>query len=217
MVKAKNNGKIVTFSAPKVIVTLPIGVLKANTVKFTPQLPAVNQNAIAAMGAGLLDKCVFVFKEPFWGTREDFFNYISASDNGAWGEFFSMEPAARLPVLYGFNAATYAKNLETKTDAQIIAEGLAVLRKIWPSAPDPISTYVTKWYTDPFSRCSYSYTTPKMEFAKVHRDVGAPVSGGRIRFAGEHTSLKFPATVHGAYNSGNDAACAVLKDLKKTC
>ncbi len=217
VVKAKNNGKAVSFSAQKVIVTLPIGVLKANTVKFTPALPAINKNAIAAMGAGILDKCVLIFDKPFWGTKEEFIEYVSGQGNGAWEEWLSLEPAAGLPVLYGFNAANYARGLEAKTDAQVVAEAMAVLRTIWPTAPNPIKSIVTKWGKDPFARGSYSYTTPRMDFAKVHKDVGTPVAGGRIRFAGEATSLKYPATVHGAYNSGVDQACAVLKDLKKTC
>lgn len=218
VVKAKNKGgKIVTFSAKHVIVTLPIGVLKANVVKFTPQLPSINRNAIAAMGSGILNKCFLIFENAFWGTKEEFIYYVSGKGNGAWGEWLSLEPAGGLPVLCGFNAAKYAQGLEMKSDTQVISEAMAVLRKIWPSAPNPIKSYVTKWGKDPFSRGSYSYTTPRMEFIQVHKGVGAPVARGRIRFAGEHTSVKFPATVHGAYISGQEAACAVLKDLKKTC
>lgn len=217
VVKAKAKNKTLTFSAKKVIVTLPLGVLKANTVKFNPQLPAVNRNAIAAMGMGILDKCVLIFEKSFWGTKEEFIEYIAGKGNGAWEEWLSLEPAAGLPVLYGFNAAKYAQGLEAKTDAQVVSEAMAVLRKIWPSAPSPIKTYVTKWGKDPFARGSYSYTTPKMDYAAVHKGVGTPVAGGRIRFAGEHTSMRFPATVHGAYITGQEAACAVLKDLKKTC
>jgi monoamine oxidase len=216
-VKAKNNGKIVTFSAAKVLVTLPIGVLKANTVKFNPVLPTVNRNAIAAMGAGILDKTVLIFDNAFWGTTEEFIEYISGQGNGAWEEWLSLEPAAGLPVLFGFNAATYARGLEAKTDAQVVSEAMAVLRTIWPTAPNPIKTYVTKWGKDQFARGSYSYTTPKMEYEAVHKGVGSPVAGGRIRFAGEHTSMRNPATVHGAYTTGTDQACLILKDLKKAC
>ena len=39
----------------------------------------------------------------------------------------------------------------------------------------------------------------------------------RLHFAGEHTRTDFPATAHGAYSSGSDAACAVLKAAGKAC
>jgi hypothetical protein len=37
-------------------VTLPLGVLKRGSVQFTPPLPARKQQAINALGMGVLDK-----------------------------------------------------------------------------------------------------------------------------------------------------------------
>lgn len=216
-VKATAGGKSLSFSAPRVIVTLPIGVLKANVVKFTPALPAVNRGAIAAMGSGLLNKCILVFDKVFWDSKINNIDRIYATGDGAWEETLSLVPAAGLPVLYAFNAATYAEALEKKSDAATVAEAMAALRKIWPGAPDPTTYYVTRWKSDPFARGSYSYTTPKMEYEEVHTNVGKPVGGNRVRFAGEHTSVKYPATAHGAYLSGTSTACAILKELGKSC
>jgi monoamine oxidase len=75
-----------TFAAKRVIVTLPLGVLKANSVSFKPALPASNAKAIAALGMGLLNKCVLVFDKPFWGSKLEFVERIAAAGNGAWGE-----------------------------------------------------------------------------------------------------------------------------------
>jgi hypothetical protein len=49
------------YAAPFAIVTLPLGVLKAKTVKFTPKLPGAKANAIAKLGMGTLNKVVLQF------------------------------------------------------------------------------------------------------------------------------------------------------------
>ena len=217
VVQATSAGKTKTFTAKRVIVTLPIGVLKANVVTFKPALPAVNRNAIRDLGAGLLNKCVLVFDKVFWGSTYEFQERIASKGNGAWEETMSLVPKNNLPVLYAFNAATYAIALESKTDAQTVAQIMSVLRKTWPTAPNPIKFYISRWLKDPYTRGSYSYTTPRMEYAKAHRDVASPVGKGRVLFAGEHTSMKYPGTVHGAFLSGKDAACKVLKAVGKSC
>jgi monoamine oxidase len=121
-------------------------------------------------------------------------------------------PSANAPVLYAFNAADYAASLEKKSDEQTCLEFLAALRTIWPGAPSPVQCHVSRWLSDPFSKGSYSYTTPKMEFRQAHTDVAKPV-GGLLYFAGEHTSLKHPATVHGALITGDNNACAILNKM----
>ena len=200
-----------SFSADKVIVTLPIGVLKADVVKFNPPLPDTNQAAIDAMGSGLLNKCILIFDKVFWDTKINMFDRVSSSGDGSWGETLSLVPATGLPVLYAFNAAKYAEALEKKSDTATIAEAMAMLRKIWPSAPNPTKYYVTRWKSDPFARGSYSYTTKDMEFKDVHTDIAETLGDDQVFFAGEHTSVDYPATAHGAYLSGIKAATEAMK------
>ena len=45
-----------TFTARRVIVTVPLGVLQHKVITFVPPLPAANQNAINSLGMGLLSK-----------------------------------------------------------------------------------------------------------------------------------------------------------------
>ncbi|EFN59193.1 hypothetical protein CHLNCDRAFT_138105 [Chlorella variabilis] len=100
-----------------------------------------------------------------------------------------------------------AAALEQQTDAEVVGEGLAVLRQLYGAAvPDPIQVTVTRWAADPFSRGSYSFFAvgnPK----SITAELEAPV--GRLLFAGEATSDK-PATVLGAYLSGLREAKRVL-------
>lgn len=58
------NGEVI--DADKVVVTLPLGVLKAGSVEFDPPLPEWKTGAIERLGYGLLNKIVLVYDEPFW-------------------------------------------------------------------------------------------------------------------------------------------------------
>lgn len=57
-----------SFSAPQLIVTLPLGVLKTGKVRFTPALPSRKQIAIEHLGVGVLNKCCLLFERAFWDT-----------------------------------------------------------------------------------------------------------------------------------------------------
>ena len=47
-----------SFEGAAVLLTLPLGVLKAGGVKFTPELPAWKQEAVGRLGMGDLNKVV---------------------------------------------------------------------------------------------------------------------------------------------------------------
>jgi hypothetical protein len=63
------NGQVI--EADKVVVTLPLGVLKANTVEFNPPLPDWKKGAIDRLGYGLLNKVVLVYDRAFWDIESD--------------------------------------------------------------------------------------------------------------------------------------------------
>src|SRR5262249_29978404 len=48
------------------LITLPLGVLKAGSVDFSPALPDRKLEAIQRLGVGCLSKLVFTFDEVFW-------------------------------------------------------------------------------------------------------------------------------------------------------
>ena len=58
-----------TFYAKKVISSLPLGVLKANDVTFTPSLPQKHQKAIQSLGNRIYNKIIATLNKPFW--KED--------------------------------------------------------------------------------------------------------------------------------------------------
>jgi monoamine oxidase len=188
------------FPADHVIVTLPLGVLQNQNVRFSPGLPQGKQNAIAKLGMGVLNKCYLLFAEPFWPASVDWLEHVSEL-KGEWTEWVSFLRIADQPVLLGFNAADRGREIEALTDKQTVESAMKTLRTIFgQEVPDPIDFQISRWATDPFSQGSYSFnalgSTPKMR--KV---LAAPI-GRVLYFAGEATEGDYFGTAHGAYLSG---------------
>lgn len=188
------------FVADHVVVTLPLGVLQAQRVRFSPALPRAKQEAIAKLGMGVLNKCYLRFQENFWPEDVDWLEYVSAK-HGEWTEWVSFKQAANLPILLGFNAADRGREIETWSDQQIVASAMQTLRVVFGTdIPEPVDYQITRWASDPFSFGSYSFnavgSTPNM------RKVLAAPLNDKVFFAGEATRADYFGTAHGAYLSG---------------
>lgn len=197
-----------TFAADYAIVTLPLGVLQQGSVTFTPALPPEKQTAVHKLGMGLLNKVYFLFQEPFWDVEADFIGHV-AEQKGVWAEFMNIYKVNKQPVLLGFNAAEFARHLETLSDDEIVADGMGVLRTIYGrNIPDPQAWFITRWQADPFAGGSYSFVPPDAGKAD-YRAMARPVAN-RLFFAGEATHSEYPSTVHGAVLSGYREADRIL-------
>lgn len=188
------------YSADRVIVTLPLGVLKSGKLRFEPALPPAKQKAIGALGMGLLNKCYLRFAKAFWPAEIDWLEYIP-SQRGAWTEWVSYQRAAGLPVLMGLHAAERGKEIENLSDRQLVASAMQTLRRIFGSkTPEPLDAQITRWASDPFALGAYSFNalgaTPEM------RDQLAAQLNETLFFAGEATERQHFSTAHGAYLSG---------------
>lgn len=192
------------FTADRVLVTLPLGVLKAGDVAFHPALPDGKKQAIERLGMGVLNKCYLRFPRAFWPEDVDWIEFVPEV-HGKWSQWVSFMKAARQPVLLGFYAADEGRAMELLTDGQIVASAMETLRTIYGSKiPEPTGHQITRWANDPFARGSYSFnalgSTPAM------RKVLAKPLQNRLFFAGEATSTAYFGTTHGAYLSGIRAA-----------
>ncbi len=65
------------------VVTLPVGVLRAESVAFTPPLPSDRVDALAGLCSGLLDKLWLAFDDVFWDAEADVINWIDPNNPGA--------------------------------------------------------------------------------------------------------------------------------------
>jgi monoamine oxidase len=205
-VRTKDN----EFVADRVVVTLPLGVLQHNDVRFFPALPKVKRNAINKLGMGVLNKCYLRFTHAFWPEDMDWLEYVSAK-HGEWTEWVSFHRTVKKPILLGFNAADRGREIESWSDEQIVASAMETLKTIFGTEiPQPIDWQITRWASDPNARGSYSFdalgSTPKM------RDALASPLGRRLFFAGEATNRDYFGTAHGAFLSG----LRVAKDILST-
>ncbi len=192
------------FEAEKVIVTVPLGVLKHASIMFTPALAASKARAIELLGSGLLNKTWLRFPSAFWPREPEIINSIDAQ-KGRWAEFLNIYHYVDKPVLLGFNAGAYARMLEQLSDAEIISDCMSVLRTLYGAdIPEPEAWQITRWGSDEHAFGSYSFVG--VGATEALRDTLAAPLDGRLFFAGEATSREYPATVHGAYLSGLRAA-----------
>ncbi len=116
--------------ADHVVITLPLGVLKAKGVVFSPPLPEDKQGAIDRFGMGLLNKVVLEFPYAFWDQDFDTFGYV-ADDRGEWAQWYDLEPVTGKPIVVCLNAASVADRIESLSDDEIVTEAMAVLRTIY--------------------------------------------------------------------------------------
>ncbi|WP_191839739.1 FAD-dependent oxidoreductase [Catellatospora chokoriensis] len=199
------------FTADKVLVTLPLGVLKSGAVAFDPPLPAAKQSAIAQLGFGTLNKIALHFPEPFWPQEQYAFGYLCRDTDRHPTVVISMWRSHGKPILVMLLGGSLGRELETWSDEQVADYSATVVQDIFgPDAPAPAHVSRTGWSGDPFARGSYSCigvdASPK--------DIGvlAEPVGGRLYFAGEATNGYHWGCVHSAYESGLREAARISGD-----
>ncbi|EEP75787.1 conserved hypothetical protein [Uncinocarpus reesii 1704] len=218
-----DDGEVVT--ADKVILTVPLGVLKRQSITFTPPLPTWKTDAIDRLGFGVMNKVILVFEKPFWDVDRDMIGLLRepavpdslsqedyAAGRGKFYLFWNCMKTSGLPMLIALMAGDSAHHAENVPDSEILYEVTSQLRNIFKGAavPDPLETIITRWGQDRFACGSYSYVAAKAlpgDYDLMAKSIG------NLYFAGEATCGTHPATVHGAYLSGLRAAKEVMESI----
>ncbi|KAK1416611.1 hypothetical protein QVD17_32402 [Tagetes erecta] len=195
------------FEGDVALCTVPLGVLKSGSIKFNPELPQRKLDGIKRLGFGLLNKVAMLFPHLFWGTDLDMFGHLS-EDPSRRGEFFlfySYATVAGGPVLMALVAGEAAHSFESMPPTDAVTRVLQILRGIYEpqgiDVPEPIQTVCTRWGNDPFSLGSYSNVAVGSS-GDDYDILAESVGDGRLFFAGEATTRRYPATMHGAFLSG---------------
>lgn len=99
------------------ICSVPLGVLK--TLRFTPALPAAQQDALAHLGMGRLEKVVLQFERRWWPRSPS--GYLRWYDSPAsWGEWLDLTDAVGVPTVAGLIAAdAVERQFAGRSDEQI--------------------------------------------------------------------------------------------------
>lgn len=197
------------FETDRCIVTVPLGVLKQETIAFGPALPNPIQHAIQTLVFGHFYKLAMTFPSVFWDKNQQVIGSIGAeTGNYGAGEhvvFFNLLPLLGQSGLVMFAGTDFAQQLESMPPEDALAIAMQRLRQIYgDDIPEPEQFIVSDWSNSPFTGGSYS--GEGVGSTTADREAFAAMLNGRLTFAGEHTSVDQSSTIHGAYISGLMAA-----------
>lgn len=207
-----------TFTADRLIITLPLGVLKSGTIQFTPPLPEEKRQAILRIGFGNYEKLAMRFDKFYWPREQQRFNYLSEGEPTLFNAWLNIGHYTGRPIIMAYHAGRRARKINAWRDDELLAQTLTVMQRIFGdngfgTIPAPQDYLRTDWQNDPFS-CG-SYSSDQVGQLPTDRDTLARPIAQQLFFAGEATHPHFYATVHGAYETGVRAAREVAQVLSE--
>ena len=203
------------YLAPRAIVTLPLGVLKSNSVVFSPVLKE-KQNAMSFLEMGPVIRVSLCFQEKFWERDPEMADLsFLFTDDPQFPTWWTSNPLP-YPILTGWAAGPYAGVQAGRSKDDIVRSAVQSLARIMEIAEPELRKQMTgsfmhDWQADPFSRGAYSYASVGgMDAAKAF---AMPVAN-TLYFAGEATNSDgYNGTVHGAIATGLRAAKELLQSM----
>lgn len=209
------------FSASKLVVTLPLGVLKAKpgeeaTVEWSPRVPECLSKALGAIEMGHVQKIMLRFRTRFWEELSDQpIGFLHPGNKYYFSRFWTSNPL-RFPQLVGWEGGPKAEEMSKWDEEAILQKALQTLSVVTGKSinflnKELVQSYRHDWTKDPFSRGAYSYVLvggiESSQLLQWPED-------DTIFFAGEATSANDDrGTVHGAIDSGLRAAKQILSRI----
>ncbi len=214
-VKIRTRGR--TLRAAATVITLPLGVLQAGTVRFSPPLRA-KRRIIRRLGWGQVARVTLRFDPDFWSSNvvppelhrrgRPAFGFFTVADV-EFPTWWAPSPAA--PLLVGWAGGPRTIPLAKLSTQRRIDLALRSLALGWNVPAAQLRRHLRgawthNWMQDSFTRGAYSYAVAGFESGP--EQLGRPVAG-TLFFAGEATAEEL-GTVHGALGSGVRAAEEIL-------
>ena len=204
--------------AKKVIVTVPISILKGNGISFSPGLPSNMTSAMAKIGMDSSIRVVIDFKKNFWGEaagfiwggtsfpncfnagvgRSEFSKTLSITINGA--------KAAELSAM----GADMVNVILTELDAVYGGQATQFVRRDLDT--NQVISIIQDWSKEEYIKGGFSYPLPNAN-VKDREALGQAIKD-KLFFAGEATDVSGDAgTVNGALASAERVAEQVIKSI----
>ena len=189
------------------IVTLPLGVLQSNGVRFTPTLN-LKRSALEKLASGPVIRVAMRFHRPFWEARAPGVAFFHVPE-AAFPTFWTPLPM-RASLLTAWAGGPKAARLAGSSNEKLLSAALRTIGMVFGEQPrtELASVFVQDWQADPYSRGGYSYVL--VGGAGARERLAEPIED-TLFFAGEATDAEEAGTVAGALRSGQRAAREVLK------
>lgn len=203
-----NRGSICAKTA---VITVPLGVLKAERIRFSPALPNDTLRALDGLAMGALSKIALRFAGTRFGAPQDMF-FVDLPGRLP-GMSFELWPFGSDLVVCWFGA-DYARGINALGEegaTRHMLDRFAAL--VGSDAHKAFAGAVHYgWSADPHALGSYSYARPGQARA---RDLLRRPVGNRLWFAGEACAGKASMTVAGAHETGEHAIKSIASMLRR--
>jgi monoamine oxidase len=195
-------------AARAVIVTASTAVLDADGIRFSPDLPKRQRDAVARLGLGHLERIALELPgNPLGLAPNDI--VIERSTSRATGLLLANVAGSALSSVDIGGA--FARELAAEGEAAMVAFALDWLASLFGNDVKVKvgRTAATRWGRDPHIRGAMSVAAPGAQPAR--RTLAEPLQN--LLFAGEACHETLWGTVAGAWESGEQAAAAALKAI----
>jgi monoamine oxidase len=199
-----------TLRAPVAIVTVPVGVLAAGDIAFSPPLPVEKQEAIAGLPMGSFNRIALRFDRRVIDEKP--FTTLNALTRTGDAIYAMLRPFQREFAIVCVGG-DHGRALEAKGQQAMVDFAIDALVEVYGADLRRAvnGTHATRWGSDVLTRGSYSAALPG--HARKREALAAPLAG-RLFFAGEATDPKWAARVTGGWTSGQRAARESLAALR---
>ena len=210
-VSARKGGVPLCLAASRAVVTLPLGVLQAGSVRFDPE-PESLRRACEQIEMGRAIRITLAFRRPLWRDREGFQKLGFLFSRQDWMPTWWTTLPVESPVITAWTGGPRTAN--GGPPEQWLARTLRSLGAVLGKSEADLAGELQEWHahdwqSDPFSRGAYSFV--RAGGMEAQRRFGDPIEE-TIWFAGEATNHEgHSGTVHGAMASGERAARLILE------
>jgi monoamine oxidase len=201
-----------TIAARSAIITVPVGVLQQDLIRFHPALPESTQAGINGLAMGALTTIALRFDGEQFGIRPATDLFEAEGERTLFD--FECWPFDRNLVIT-YVGGDHARDIVRLDETDAVALALESFETVvgHDAKRHFIAGKLHAWSKDPFSHGAYSHALPGHAMARAQ--LATPVAD-RLFFAGEATGgadFGGAMTVGGAYLSGREAARTILATI----
>jgi monoamine oxidase len=210
-----------TIRAARVVVTVPLGVLKAGVIAFSPPLPRRKRLAVSRLRFGNAIKIVLSFTRPFW--PDDLYDVVCTDE--LVPEFWMTrrpvtDPAhAHLSPVTGFCAGSAADAVSAMGPDAAVLAFISQLDRVFGTLQDPRPATATFAKASVFDWARHEHALGAYSFPSLGAEDGdrealaAPLACGAVFFAGEATHAAVNPCMQAALETGDRAAAQVRASM----